>query len=290
MALAGAALAALAVSCGGGSPISPSLDLDRVRSAVLVGAGDIAVCGSNAAIATGALLDTIEGTVFTAGDNAYPHGSADDFRRCYHPAWGRHRGRTRPTPGNHEYETAGATAYFDYFGANAGPYGLGYYSFTVGDWLVVSLNSNVDARPGSTQTEWLRATLETSTASCTAAIWHHALYSSGPNGGSSQMQDVWRLLQRFGAEIVISGHEHQYERFTPMDADGRPDPRGLRLFVVGTGGAPLSSAVRLKPGSEVRAEVWGVLKLTLHSRSYDWQFVPVPESASFNDSGGGVCH
>ncbi len=284
-----AAALVLSASCGG-SPLAPSVEPGRGGPAVLVGAGDIAVCGSQATEATASLLDDVPGTVFTAGDNAYPSGTAGDFRQCYGPTWGRHRSRTRPTPGNHEYETAGASAYFDYFGPNAGPYGLGYYSFSAGDWLVLSLNSNIDASAISSQAEWLRSTLEASTTRCVAAIWHHPLFSSGTNGGDPRMREMWRILQQFGAEIVISGHDHQYERFALLDADGRPDPNGIRSFVVGTGGATLTGLRALRPGSEARGDAWGVLKLTLRADSYDWAFLPIPGSPAFSDAGAGVCH
>ena len=284
-----AAAVILSTSCSG-SPLVPSVGPVGGRPAVLVGAGDIGVCGSQATEATASLLDDVQGTVFTAGDNAYPSGTAADYRQCYAPTWGRHRSRTRPTPGNHEYETAGATAYFDYFGANAGPYGLGYYSFNVGDWLVVSLNSNVDAGIASPQAEWLQTTLAESTSRCVAAIWHHPMFSSGTNGGDPRMRAMWRILQQYGAEIVINGHDHQYERFALLDADGRPDPNGIRSFIVGTGGATLTGPRTVRPGSEIRADIWGVLKLTLRSDSYEWVFLPIPGSPAFSDAGGGVCH
>lgn len=258
--------------------------------AVIVGAGDIAMCGAPEVGATATLLDSIPGTVFTAGDNAYPSGALRDFVSCYEPTWGRHKTRTRPVPGNHEYETPGAAGYYQYFGSIAGPAGLGYYSYREGAWLVVAINSAIATDAASPQAQWLRATLAQNTTSCTAAIWHHPLYSSGPNGENRSMREMWRILQEFGGDLVISGHDHIYERFAPQNADGgRDDEKGMRQFVVGTGGAHIYDVRSRKPNSETVGRASGVLKLTLKANSYDWQFIPVP-GASYADAGSGVCH
>lgn len=282
--------AALLVLTGcGSSPTSPTVGVMLTPPPVLVGAGDIGVCGSEGTVATAALLDAVAGTIFTAGDNAYHHGSRVDFQNCYEPAWGRHKRRTRPSPGNHDYEQPGAAAYFAYFGDNAGPPGLGYYSFTVENWLVLSLNSNIPAGPGSLQLEWLRAELTLRPARCTVAIWHHPLASSGPNGGSPEMREVFRTLHEFNADVVINGHEHLYERFVPLNAQGIPGgPGGMRVFIVGTGGAQLSQTHFVKPGSEVRASVFGVLKLNLEPDAYEWEFISAADS-SFRDAGRQPC-
>jgi 3',5'-cyclic AMP phosphodiesterase CpdA len=286
LSVATATLAVLTVvSCGkevGPSPPPPS------QPQILVGAGDIAVCGSAGTEATAALLDRIEGTVFTAGDNAYFQGSAENFRQCYDPTWGRHKSRTRPAPGNHEYENPGASAYFAYFGSNAGPPGRGYYSFNVGSWHIVSLNSNVPAAEGSAQMLWLRDDLAANPSPCLAAIWHHPVFSSGQNGPSPLMRDVWRALRQANAEVILAGHDHMYERFGRMDEIGRAIPEGVRQFTVGTGGAPLTAATHVSPNSEVRASVHGVLKLTLSHDSFNWEFISVPP-ASFSDSGSEAC-
>ena len=232
---------------GPGGPTPPPPPPPRAGS--LVGAADIAVCGSTATEGTATLLDSIEGTVFTAGDNAYFQGTALQYERCYDSTWGRHKDRTRPAPGNHEYESPGAAPYFNYFGERAGPPGRGYYSFTVGSWHVVSLNSNVLATDGSPQMQWLRDDLAGTTARCVAAIWHHPLFSSGQNGPILTMRDAWRILRELGADVVISGHDHIYERFGRMDETGRPTPGGLRQFTVGTGGAELSTVRGAAPNS-----------------------------------------
>ena len=254
---------------------------------MIAGAGDIGVCGSDGQRQTAALLDTIDGIVFTAGDNAYSNGTRQEFLDCYDPWWGRHKPRTRPTPGNHDYGTPGAADYFAYFGASAGPAGRGYYSFTAGAWLVVSLNSNIAAGNGSAQLAWLRSELTSQPTRCVAAIWHHPLASSGPHGSDARMREVWRTLMEFSADVVITGHDHIYERFAPLDADAFPSANGIREFVVGTGGAEPYAFAQLKAGSEARASTWGVLKLTLRSDSYDWEFVPT--SGGFRDQGSAAC-
>lgn len=283
--LAALSLALCAVSCRGDMLFGPSVP---GIEGVLVGAGDIADCASPGAQATAALLAGISGAVFTAGDNAYPHGSAEDFRRCYEPTWGRHKSRTHPSPGNHEYETPGAAAYFSYFGARAGPLGLGYYSFSVGEWVVFSLNSNIDAGAGSAQAMWLRGELEQLRPRCLAAIWHHSIFSADA-AGHTAMHHIWGILQDFDAELVVSGHDHFYERFAPIDARGAPSPRGIRLFIVGTGGAPLTPTRVPRPASEAWGSVWGVLKLTLQPSAYRWEFVTVPPAPTVYDAGSGTC-
>ncbi len=236
-----------------------------------------------------ALLDGISGTVFTAGDNAYPTGAAADFGGCYEPSWGRHKARTRPTPGNHDYDTSGAAPYYAYFGASAGPAGRGYYSYDLGSWHVVSLNSEVDATSTSAQLQWLRDDLAAHPAACTLAYWHTPLFSSGEHGNLPVMQEVWKLLHEKGADVVINGHDHDYERFAPQNPYGQADPSGIREFVVGTGGTSERAFSALRANSEVRnRDTWGVLKLTLHATSYDWQFVPVA-GKTFTDSGSGAC-
>jgi hypothetical protein len=257
----------------------------------MVGAGDIADSGSGDSD-TAALLDAIPGTVYTLGDNAYGHGSLTEYTTYYAPTWGRQKARTKPVPGNHEYETAGASGYFAYFGAAAGDAGQGYYSYNVGSWHVVALNSNIARGPGSAQERWLRADLAANAAPCTLAYWHSPRFTSGDNHPpDTSMGPIWQVLYDFNADIVLSGHNHQYERFAPQNPNGQPDPaRGIREFVVGTGGAGHYKFGTIQRNSEVHnSDTYGVLKLTLHPGGYDWQFVPVA-GATFIDSGHGTCH
>jgi len=293
--------AAVFVCACGGSPSAPSPMPVQVQvtdsaptyagpPAVLVGAGDIGQCGSPGSELTAKLLDVIDGTVVAAGDNAYPSGSREDYRNCYHPTWGRHLSRTRPTPGNHEYETSNAEAYFEYFGSNAGPAGRGYYSYNLGAWHIVSLNSEVDVRAGSPQEQWLRTDLEANRTVCTAAYWHRPRFSSGQHGNNTDMQAIWRDLYDLHVDVAISGHDHLYERFAPQDPAGASDPdRGVRQFVVGTGGGGMHQIAGMRPNSEAQGFEWGVLKLTLQSGSYQWEFVPAA-GATYRDAGTYSCH
>jgi hypothetical protein len=256
---------------------------------VLVGAGDIGLCGSAGAEATARLLDNIPGTVFTSGDNAYPSGRLADFQNCYHPSWGRHLGRTRPVPGNHEYQTAGASGYFSYFGAQAGPGALGYYSYRVGPWLILALNSEMDIQPESSQIEWMRRELANAGTPCTAAVFHRPRFSSGPNGDNPDVRELWRVLYDHGVEFIVNGHDHLYERFSPQDPDGRLDAaRGIRQFTVGTGGTALYRPGARKPNSDIASGTWGVVKFTLDDGGYQWEFVPAGD-ATFRDSGMASC-
>ncbi|SHF82753.1 CBM96 family carbohydrate-binding protein [Streptoalloteichus hindustanus] len=262
---------------------------------VLVGAGDIATSGS-ADSATANLLDGISGTVFTAGDNAYPDGTASDFTNYYNPTWGRHKARTRPSPGNHDYHTPGASGYFNYFGANAGDPAKGYYSYDLGNWHVVALNSNCSAvggcGAGSPQEQWLRADLAASTKPCTVAYWHHPRFTSGStHGPNTAVGPLVQALYDNNADVIVAGHNHQYERFAPINPSGALDTaRGIRHFVAGTGGAGLYSFGTIHPNSQARNNTThGVLKLTLHSNSYTWEFKPVA-GKTYTDSGTTSCH
>jgi len=268
-----------------GPPTAPTTPTASLNEAVLVGAGDIAECGQQGAVRTAALLDGIPGTVFTAGDNVYMGGTPKEFE-CYQASWGRHRSRTYPSTGNHDYGTPDASGYFQYFGERAGPMGQGYYSFEAGAWHVVSLNSNVGWREGSAQLHWLRRDLQQSATRCVAAIMHHPLVSSGPNGDNPHVRDLWRALQEAGADVVVAAHDHFYERHARINLDGRPDPRGARLFTVGTGGARLYDLGGLRPTTEARAAVWGVVRFVLQPGSYRWEFHSVD---GILDSGFDTC-
>jgi hypothetical protein len=262
-----------------------------VTPPVLVGAGDIASCSWGEDAATAKLLDSIPGIVFTAGDDVYPNGTAAEFTGCYEPTWGRHKTRTRPAPGNHDYRTADGAPYYAYFGALAGDSGRGYYSYDLGAWHILSLNSNISMKAGSPQEQWLRASLARHPAKCTLAYWHHPRFSSGGHGSSTASQPLWQALYDANADVVISGHDHLYERFAPQTPAGTRDAaRGIREFVVGTGGAGLYQVETIRANSEVRnANTHGVIKLTLRPDSYDWEFVPVA-GKTFRDSGSGRCH
>ena len=275
---------------------APPLLANAGRGAVLLAAGDIASCQSSGDEATAKVLDGLAGTVATLGDNAYQSGTAKEFVDCYDPTWGRHKARTRPSPGNHDYGTADAAGYFDYFGAAAGDRGKGYYSYDLGTWHVIALNSNCaqvgGCEAGSAQEQWLRADLKAHPARCTLAYWHHPRFSSGTTHGSDPAtQALWRALYDHGADVVLAGHEHNYERFAPQNPDGEADPeRGIREFVVGTGGRSHYTIVDPIANSEIHNDdTYGVLKLTLRPKGYDWQFVPV-EDARFTDSGSARCH
>ena len=281
-----------AQACGGGSgPTGPSERPNLPPTGVLAGAGDIAWCGPLGGMAlTARLLDAIDGTIFTAGDNAYLSGRAEEFLNCYDPHWGRFKSRTRPIAGNHDYESPGAGPYYDYFGAAAGPAGLGYYSYTVGPWLILALNSEIEIGTGSPQLAWLDAELTNWPGRCVAALMHRPRFTSGSNGDNPDLTDIWRVLYARGVELVISGHDHLYERFAPQDAEGRPDPaRGIRLFIVGTGGAPLGDFVGVRRNSEVRGRGWGIIRLNLQTDGYAWEFKPAAGS-TVSDSGVGSCH
>jgi len=288
-------VAAAALSrCGGSSPGSPSTPTNPpvpnnpVPPATLVGAGDIGQCDSPGVAATAALLDRISGIVFTTGDNAYPHGTDANFRDCYEPQWGRHLSRTRPVPGNHDYDQGGG-GYYNYFGENAGPFGVGYYSYGAGTWRVIALNSEIPVGPGSGQLQWLRNELANAPR-CTMVYWHKPLFTSGPNGPNRDMREIWRTLYEFNADLIVNGHDHLYERFAPQDPDGRPDPsRGIRQITVGTGGGQLYTPVMSAPNTEAIGIGFGVLKLTLAESGYQWEFVPVPGNP-FTDRGIGECH
>jgi hypothetical protein len=262
---------------------------------VLIAAGDIASCLSSGDEATAALLDRLPGTVATLGDNAYENGTGADFAECYQPTWGRHKARTRPSAGNHDFHTPGAAGYFDYFGAAAGPRPKGYYSYDIGPWHLVVLNSNCDAvggcGPGSLQGKWLRADLEAHRVRCTLAYWHHPRFSSGEHGDDTMVQPFWEVLYAHGADVVLSGHDHDYERFAPQTPGGAVDQqRGIREFVVGTGGGSRRVFRTIRRNSEVRdTKTFGVLRLDLRAGEYTWLFVP-EAGKTFTDSGTGRCH
>jgi hypothetical protein len=253
---------------------------------VLVGAGDISSCNNDNDELTAQLLDSIPGTVFTTGDNAYDSGTYNEYLNCYDPTWGRHKDRTRPTAGNHEYRTDGAAGYFQYF--NNVP---SYYAYSVGSWRIYALNSEIDVSGESSQVTWLKSDLASNPSQCVLAYWHKPRWSSGRrHGNNPDLQELWQVLYESGAELVLNGHEHNYERFAEMDASGAPVSEGLREIVVGTGGRNLYEFDSPMPASEVRnSSTFGVLKLDLRRNGYDWEFIPAA-GASFTDRGSTNCH
>ncbi|HEY5292556.1 MAG TPA: metallophosphoesterase [Burkholderiales bacterium] len=286
------------------------------RAPVLVGAGDIALCQEGQgkyAEATARLLETVpDALVFTAGDNAYMDGTWGEFIDCYDRSWGRKgiKERTLPAPGNHDYGNSRrpheAGAYFRYFGAaaaNAGTEGRGYYSLDLGDWHIVSVNSDIAMRLSRDldlsgedrallagevlrQHQWLEADLAAALhkgTKCILGIWHHPRFTSARRGDNAPTAKLWELLSAAGADLVVTGHEHSYETFPPRNANGAPDPGGMREFVVGTGGAGGGSA---RTAANFH---YGALKLTLGAGGYAWEFLPV-SGDSLTDKGSGSCN
>ena len=269
-----------------------ALAVAPVRAADVLAAGDIAGCDSSGDTQTAALLDGLPGTILALGDLVYPDATPSEFEDCYDPTWGRHKARTRPAPGNHEYNTGDAAGYYDYFGPAVGDPSEGWYSFELGTWHVVALNSNCDEIGGcerdSDQGQWLAADLAAHPSTCTLAFWHHPRFSSGEHGNTLEMRELFALLDERDADLVLVGHDHDYERFAPQDADGNASASGVRQFVVGTGGRSLRPFEATVANSEVRhRSSYGVLRLQLLTNSYTWQFVPA--SGTFSDSGSGSC-
>ena len=263
---------------------------------MLVGAGDIAECGRPEDELTADLVERIPGTVFTAGDNANP-GSRASFRDCYEPTWGRPsiKDRTRPAAGDADYEDHEAAGYYEYFGDAAGEAGAGYYAYDAGAWRVYVLNTNCGnvrgCAVGSPQATWLRDDLAREPRRCALAIFHHPFFTSGPSeGGDPERGDLWRILESAGAELVVSGHDHHYERFAPQTSTGDTDTDGMIQLIAGTGGSRPDRVSRAARNSEIHATgVFGVLRLELRPRGYGFEFIGVA-GPEFRDSGSGDCH
>ena len=256
------------------------------------GSGTLAECRQGA---TAKLLgDPRFVAILLLGDNQYETGSLADYRASFDPSWGRIRNIARPVPGNHEYGVAGARDYFRYFGAAAGSTGRGYYSFDLGSWHVVALNSNCVLAGGcgrsSLQGRWLRADLRANPATCTLAFWHHPRFSSGKYESDVSVAPLWNILHRNGADVVLAGHDHVYERFAPLSPDGRAIvDDGIRSFVVGTGGRSHYSFTTPHLGSGRRiSESFGLLTLSLRNTEYRWKFIS--EERKILDSGSSGCH
>jgi hypothetical protein len=285
---------ALAVTTPGIAPSDP----------VIAAAGDIACSphdlsfnggsgsGDRCRMAATAGLLAGADAVLPLGDEQYETGALSDFRASYDPTWGAFLPVMYPTVGNHEYLTPGASGYYDYFGALAGDPSKGYYAYDLGAWHLISLNSEcqvVSCSTDSAQYQWLKAELSSHTNACTLAYWHRPLFSSGSeNGGDLRSRPFWKLLYQYGGDVVLNGHDHDYERFAPQDPLGLADANGIREFVVGTGGKSLNPLNAPEPNSRVSsASSFGVLRLTLHETSYDWAFTPA--TGAFTDSGTASC-
>ncbi len=278
----GAGGSSTTTTAGGGDRSGPDEHGPPRSAPTIVAAGDIACApGTEASSAqcrqattSDLALSLHPDAVIVAGDLQYDSGTKAAFDASYAPTWGRLRDVTHPAPGNHEYGTKGAAGYFAYWGDRAGPAGKGWYSWDLGGWHLVALNSNcsvVGCGEGSEQLGWLRADLARSTAPCTLAYWHHPRFSSGLHGDDTSVEPLWQALVAAHADVVVSGHDHHYERFAPTE--------GLRQFVAGTGGRSLYPVFRREPGSEAVAEEFGVLQLTLDAGGYSW---------AFHDLAGGV--
>jgi hypothetical protein len=290
----------LLAACGR-SPLGPSVQTrgslsalgkrDAGQPTVIVGAGDIAYQGPGAE-ATAKLLDAIPGLVFTLGDNAYADGKPEEFKNYFDPTWGRHKARIHPVIGNHEYHTPHASGYFGYFGAAAGDPTKGYYSYDIdAKWHAVAVNSNPEQvgglGVGSPEYQWLSDDLDAHQGQNVVVMWHHPRWSTGHHGDSKEVDALWRLCSAKGVDIVLWGHDHHYERFHPMDAEGkRDDKSGLRAFLVGCGGKNHYPFYKLPHRTTAvrNAKVFGVLKLSLWADHYDFEFVP-EAGAKFQDKG-----
>ncbi len=274
-------------------------DGDASSSVVIAAAGDISDDSVGYQQKTS---DLIFGNGYDAvlllGDNQYEKGSLSDYNKYYEPTWGRFKTITYPAAGNHEYSTSNASGYFSYFGTRAGEANKGYYSFDLGSWHVIALNTNdnncgyVGCGASSSQVAWLKEDLQKNTQKCTLAFWHHPRFNSGASHGNfSGAQAFWDVLYAAGADVVLNGHEHIYERFDPQDPSAAPDAqKGIRQFTVGTGGRGFYGLGTTKANSAVRRnDTYGVLKMTLRADAYDWEFVPIAGS-TFADKGAGQCH
>jgi acid phosphatase type 7 len=288
-------MALFGTACGGSGAENP------VPAPVnILAVGDIAQCSglpaaNSMAAKTAAVIEAqlpAEMPLLLLGDLVYNSGTMAEYQSCYEPTYGKFMARSFPAPGNHDYGVPNGNDYYTYFGTRAGPDKRGYYSFDVGSWHIVSLNSNIEMTRGSAQEVWLRADLEANRGKkCTVAYWHHPRFSSSSNHGNDvRSSDTWRTLYEFGADVILVGHDHTYERFAPQDPDARADPnKGIRQFVIGTGGAALYAFGAAQPNSEVRgAGSFGVVKFSLSDGKYSWEFLPAAGS-SFTDSGTANC-
>jgi hypothetical protein len=264
------------------------------KGEIFIGAGDVAFCDSNGDELTGRILDRFPGTIFLLGDASNDSGRAEEYANCFDPAWGRFKPRMRPAIGNHDYITDNGKNFFAYFGAIAGPPGLGYYSYDLGAWHIIVLNSECgasDCATGSTQEKWLRKDLAAHRKRCTLAYWHAPPFSSGTDADEPRTLPLFKDLDAADVDVLLTGHQHHYERFIAQDADEDPEPeQGIREFIVGTGGV-WTDPVRVPPllNSQVLfTDTFGVLKMQLFPDWYTWQFIPVPGKPD-SDWGSDIC-
>ncbi len=257
----------------------------QTTTVVIAGAGDISSCYNTNDSKTAQLLGQIAPSiVFTSGDNVYDSGSSTQYANCYQPTWGQYKSKTKPVPGNGDYKTTGASGYFNYFGVPK------YYAYNAGAWRVYALNSEIDVSSTSAQLQWLKNDLAANPRKCVLAYWHRPRWSSGIHGSNSNFQALWQVLYNAKAELVINGHDHSYERFAMMNANGQAYNPGLREIVVGTGGNGHTGFGTILSASRIRnSSTYGVLKLNLRSDGYDWRFVPI-SGQTFSDSGSTSCH
>jgi hypothetical protein len=275
----------------------------------ILAVGDIANCGggtepTDSTVATGNLADSLAGSILTLGDHAYPNGTADQYTQCFDPAWGKVKSRIHPSPGNHDYDTTDAAGYFGYFGSAAGEMGKGWYSFDLGAWHIIELNSNcwtidddvtagpVSCAAGSEQELWLKADLQANPSKCTLAYWHHPLFTSSSDGDSRWVKPLWQDLYNAGADVILNAHASMYERFAPQDPNGNADPtQGIVQFTAGTGGIDLDTMTDTPLANEAARNntTYGVLKMELGANAYTYQFVPV-DNGTILDVGSGTCH
>ena len=287
---------------------APAQEVALSGASVLIGAGDIAVCSTDGDERTAKLVDSVlradsiakvNDGVFTLGDNAYPDGSASDFALCFTPSWGdsakRIMKKIHPAPGNHEHQSVGAAPYYQYFGSRAGSPTKGYYSYDIGEWHAIVLNSEIVVGAYSdadrkAQEDWLRNELKGTRKPCTLAYWHNPRFSSGWHGGDPRLIPIWQILYDGGVDLVLNGHDHDYERFRPQDPLGVLDTaKGIPEYVAGTGGGDLRGFEKVTPNSAVRIEgYWGVLKLTLGKGEFRSAFIDV--TGRVWDPSGGKCH
>jgi acid phosphatase type 7 len=272
--------------------------VSSTSSISLLAVGDISTCGNlGAFITAGILQNQLEqnpnSKLALLGDIAYERGTEAEFK-CFDAAYGQFKNISYPSPGNHEYYSPNATGYYAYYGSRAGNPKQGYYTYKLGNWRIYALNSNCDSIGGcdknSPQIKWLKQTLLSNPSQCSLAYWHHPRFSSGRHGNAAFMQDMWALVAKAGVEIVLSGHDHTYERFAPLDSSGKPNPKGTRAFVIGTGGRSFYAFSNPQAHSQIKQNSsLGVTKFVLEPNGYSWEFIAASGS-NFKDSGTGKCY